>query len=72
MLKLCFYTMTVYEKGAEVIRMFRTLLGSETYRKATDLYFERFDGKAVTIDDWAQCMSDASGMDLDQFKLWYS
>ncbi|HPD82441.1 MAG TPA: aminopeptidase N [Alphaproteobacteria bacterium] len=67
-----FYTMTVYEKGAEVIRMFRTLLGSETYRKATDLYFERFDGKAVTIDDWAQCMSDASGMDLDQFKLWYS
>lgn len=67
-----FYTMTVYEKGAEVIRMFHTLLGAETYRKATDLYFERFDGKAVTIDDWAQCMSDASGLDLEQFKLWYS
>lgn len=67
-----FYTMTVYEKGAEVIRMFHTLLGPELYRKATDLYFERFDGQAVTIDDWAQCMSDASSMDLEQFKLWYS
>ena len=67
-----FYTMTVYEKGAEVIRMFHTLLGAETYRKATDLYFERFDGKAVTCDDWAKCMEDASGLDLSQFKLWYS
>lgn len=67
-----FYTMTIYEKGAEVIRMFHTLLGAETYRKATDLYFDRFDGKAVTIDDWAQCMQDASGLDLSQFKLWYS
>lgn len=67
-----FYTMTIYEKGAEVIRMFHTLLGAETYRKATDLYFDRFDGKAVTIDDWAQCMADASGQDLEQFKLWYS
>ena len=67
-----FYTMTIYEKGAEVIRMFHTLLGAETYRKATDLYFDRFDGQAVTIDDWAQCMADASGMDFEQFKLWYS
>jgi len=67
-----FYTMTVYEKGAEVIRMFHTLLGPDTYRKATDLYFERFDGMAVTIEDWAQCMEDASGLDLGQFKLWYS
>ncbi len=67
-----FYTMTVYEKGAEVIRMFHTLLGPELYRKATDLYFDRFDGQAVTIDDWAQCMADASDMDLEQFKLWYS
>lgn len=67
-----FYTMTIYEKGAEVIRMFHTLLGPELYRKATNLYFDRFDGHAVTIDDWAQCMSDASGMDLEQFKLWYS
>lgn len=67
-----FYTMTVYEKGAEVIRMFHTLLGADAYRKATDLYFERFDGQAVTCDDWVQCMQDASGMDLSQFKLWYS
>ncbi len=67
-----FYTMTVYEKGAEVIRMFNTLLGAKTYRKATDLYFERFDGQAVTCDDWAKCMADASGQDLSQFKLWYS
>jgi aminopeptidase N len=67
-----FYTMTVYEKGAEIIRMFHTLLGAENYRKATDLYFERFDGMAVTTEDWVQCMEDASGMDLSQFKLWYS
>lgn len=67
-----FYTMTVYEKGAEVIRMFHTLLGADTYRKATDLYFSRFDGQAVTTDDWAKCMEDASGKDLSQFKLWYS
>jgi len=67
-----FYTMTIYEKGAEIIRMFHTLLGPRVYREATDLYFDRFDGQAVTIDDWAQCMSDASGIDLEQFKLWYS
>ena len=67
-----FYTMTVYEKGAEVIRMFHTLLTPKTYRKATDLYFDRFDGQAVTTDDWAKCMEDASGLDLSQFKLWYS
>ncbi|PZQ43968.1 MAG: aminopeptidase N, partial [Micavibrio aeruginosavorus] len=67
-----FYTMTVYEKGAEVIRMFNTLLGPKGYRKATDLYFDRFDGQAVTCDDWIKCMEDASGMDLTQFRLWYS
>ncbi len=67
-----FYTMTVYEKGAEVIRMFNTLLGAKDYRKATDLYFDRFDGQAVTTEDWAKCMEDASGQDLSQFKLWYS
>jgi aminopeptidase N len=67
-----FYTMTVYEKGAEVIRMFRTLMGAETYRKATDLYFSRHDGQAATCEDWIACMSEASGMDLEQFKLWYS
>lgn len=67
-----FYTMTVYEKGAEVIRMMRTLLGPEIYRKATDLYFQRHDGHAATCDDFVKCMEDASGKDLSHFKLWYS
>jgi aminopeptidase N len=67
-----FYTATVYEKGAEVIRMQHTLLGAENYRKGTDLYFERHDGQAVTCDDFVQCMQDASGVDLSQFRLWYS
>lgn len=66
-----FYTMTVYEKGAEVIRMMRTLMGPEAYRKGTDLYFSRHDGQAVTCDDFAACMAQASGLDLTQFKLWY-
>ena len=64
--------MTVYEKGAEVIRMMRTLLGPEIYRKATDLYFQRHDGHAATCDDFVKCMEDASGKDLSHFKLWYS
>lgn len=67
-----FYTTTVYEKGAEVIRMMRTLMGPATYRKGTNLYFERHDGQAVTCDDFAQCMANASGLDLTQFKLWYT
>ena len=67
-----FYTVTVYEKGAEVVRMQRNLLGRETFRKATDLYFERFDGQAVTTDDFVRCMEDASGRDLTQFRRWYS
>jgi aminopeptidase N len=67
-----FYTATVYEKGAEVIRMMHTLLGDENYRKGTDLYFARHDGQAVTCDDFVQCMQDASGVDLAHFKLWYS
>lgn len=67
-----FYTMTVYEKGAEVIRMIRTILGPENYRKGTDLYFKRHDGQAVTCDDFVQAMEDASGVNLDQFRLWYS
>ena len=67
-----FYTATVYEKGAEIIRMIHTLLGEENYRKGTDLYFERHDGQAVTCDDFVQCMQDASGVDLAHFKLWYS
>jgi len=66
-----FYTVTVYEKGAEVVRMQAHLLGPETFRKATDLYFERHDGQAVTTDDFVQCMADASGRDLTQFKRWY-
>ena len=67
-----FYTMTVYEKGAEVIRMLKTILGAENYRKGTDLYFSRHDGQAVTCDDWIKAHEDASGVDLSQFKLWYS
>jgi aminopeptidase N len=67
-----FYTPTVYNKGAEVIRMMHTLLGAEGYRKGIDLYFQRHDGQAVTCDDFAQAMADAGGVDLTQFKLWYS
>ncbi len=67
-----FYTPTVYEKGAELIRMQEKILGKELFRKATDLYFSRHDGQAVTIDDFVKCMEDASGVDLTQFKLWYS
>jgi aminopeptidase N len=67
-----FYTTTVYEKGAEVIRMQKTLLGNSAFRKGSDLYFDRYDGNAVTCDDFVKCMEDASGMDLTQFKLWYS
>ena len=66
-----FYTSTVYEKGAEVIRMINTLLGEENYRKATDLYFKTFDGQAVTTDDFLWAMSKASGVDLSAFELWY-
>ncbi len=67
-----FYTATVYEKGAEVIRMMHRLLGGENFRKGIDLYFERHDGQAVTCDDFVQAMEDASGVDLKQFRTWYS
>ena len=67
-----FYTLTVYEKGAEVVRMLRTLLGAEAFRAATDLYFERHDGQAVTCEDFVKAMEDASGRDLAQFRNWYS
>jgi aminopeptidase N len=67
-----FYTATVYEKGAEVIRMQHTLLGPERFRRGMDLYFERHDGCAVTCDDFVQAMQDASGVDLAQFRHWYS
>jgi len=66
-----FYTMTVYEKGAEVVRMQHTLLGPALFRKGMDLYFERHDGQAVTTDDFVQAMHDASGIDLTQFRRWY-
>jgi aminopeptidase N len=66
-----FYTATVYEKGAEVIRMLALLVGEPNYRKALDLYFQRHDGQAATIEDWLAVFQDASGRDLSQFKLWY-
>ncbi|RXE84981.1 aminopeptidase N [Pseudoalteromonas sp. A757] len=66
-----FYTVTVYNKGAEVIRMMHTLLGEENFQKGMKLYFERHDGQAVTCDDFVNAMMDASGVDLTQFKLWY-
>jgi aminopeptidase N len=67
-----FYTVTVYEKGAEVVRMYQTLLGREAFRKGMDLYFERHDGQAVECDDFRRAMADASGRNLDQFERWYS
>ena len=67
-----FYTLTVYEKGSEVVRMLHTLLGAEGFRKGSDLYFERHDGQAVTCDDFIKAMEDANGADLAQFKRWYS
>lgn len=66
-----FYTMTIYEKGAEVIRMVRTLLTPEIFRKGMDLYFSRYDGQAVTTEDFIKAMEDASGKDLSQFSRWY-
>ncbi len=67
-----FYTVTVYDKGAEVIRMMHTLLGEVDFQKGMTLYFERHDGQAVTCDDFVAAMEDASGVDLTQFRLWYS
>jgi aminopeptidase N len=67
-----FYTVTVYEKGAEIIRMQQTLLGRDGFRKGMDLYFKRHDGQAVTCDDFVSAMSDANQKDLNQFKRWYS
>jgi len=67
-----FYTATVYNKGAELIRMMALLLGPERFRKGTDLYFERHDGQAVTCEDFVKAMEDGGGIDLAQFRLWYS
>ena len=66
-----FYTTTIYEKGAEVVGMYRTLLGDEKFRRGTDLYFDRHDGQAATTDDFMRAMSDAGGIDLNQFRRWY-
>jgi aminopeptidase N len=66
-----FYTATVYEKGAEIIRMYQTLLSVDGFRKGMDLYFERHDGSAVTCDDFLAAMADANGVDLTQFARWY-
>ncbi|PTX54021.1 aminopeptidase N [Litoreibacter ponti] len=67
-----FYTATVYEKGAEVIGMLKTLIGDADYYEGCDLYFTRHDGQACTIEDWLKCFEDVTGRDLAQFKLWYS
>lgn len=67
-----FYTVTIYEKGAEVVRMIHTLLGPERFRAGSDLYFARHDGQAVTCEDFVKAMEDASGVDLRQFRRWYS
>ena len=67
-----FYTLTVYEKGSEVIRMMHTLLGEENFQKGMQLYFERNDGSAATCDDFVQAMEDASNVDLSRFRRWYS
>ena len=67
-----FYTLTVYEKGAEVVRMIHTLLGAEGFRKGSDLYFERHDGQAVTCDDFVNAMEAANGVDFTQFRRWYA
>lgn len=66
-----FYTVTIYEKGAEVVRMISLLLGPEKFRAGSDLYFERHDGQAVTTEDFVRAMEDASGVDLGQFRNWY-
>ncbi|MCJ2181504.1 aminopeptidase N [Novosphingobium sp. 1949] len=67
-----FYTATVYNKGAEVIRMMRTMAGEERFRQGTDLYFERHDGEAATCEDFVKAIEDGAGLDLTQFRLWYS
>jgi aminopeptidase N len=67
-----FYTATVYEKGAEVVRMIETVIGRDAFRKGMDLYFDRHDGEAATVEEFITCFEEASGTDLTQFRLWYS
>jgi aminopeptidase N len=66
-----FYTATIYEKGSEVIRMLRTLIGPDAFRRGMDLYFERWDGHATTVEEFVRCFAEASGQDLAQFFAWY-
>ena len=66
-----FYTLTIYEKGAEVVRMIHQLLGVDTFRRGSDLYFSRHDGQAVTVEEFVCAMEQASGRDLQQFRRWY-
>src|SRR5690606_22529755 len=67
-----FYTLTIYEKGAEVVGMLRTLLGADLFRKGCDLYFSRYDGKAVTIEEFVTSMEEVSGRNLRRFRYWYT
>ncbi len=67
-----FYTSTIYEKGSEVVRMVHTLIGAEKFRAGMDLYFERHDGEAATVEQFIQCFADVSGRDMTRFMLWYS
>ena len=67
-----FYTSTIYNKGAELIRMMATILGPEAFRRGSDLYFDRFDGTAATCEDFVRCLEEAGGVDLGRFRLWYS
>ncbi|MBO0717376.1 MAG: aminopeptidase N, partial [Rhizobiales bacterium] len=67
-----FYTATVYQKGAEVVRMIKTMLGAQTFRVGMDLYFTRHDGQAATVEQFVQCFADVSGRDMSQFMRWYS
>ena len=66
-----FYTATIYEKGAEVIRMLKVLIGDEAFARGMDLYFERYDGTAATVEDFVACFAEASGRDLAAFSRWY-
>src|SRR6202008_3544806 len=66
-----FYTATIYEKGSEVIGMLKTLIGAEAFRAGMDLYFERWDGHATTVEEFIRCFAETSGQDLTQFFAWY-
>src|SRR3546814_1180670 len=66
-----FYTATIYNKGAEIIRMMATMVGLERFRKGTDVYFERHDGEAATCEDFVKAIEEGAGIDLTQFRLWY-